>query len=82
MCVVAGIIKVGGRVVVVGVVAREWGGMCCVEVVIWSVYCVCGCLSAVGGDGRVGWVERCARGQYRCRYMPPVAMSWVHGGMF
>ena len=99
VCVVAGIIKVGGRVVVGGVVAGEWCkcvriflevvlgicggcGMCSVGVVVWPVHCICGGVSAVGVGGRVGWVERCAGGQSRCRCMPPVAMPWVWGGVF
>ena len=52
-------------------------GMCYVGLMIGAMCCVCGCVSAVGGDCRVGWVERCARGPYRCRLMPPVAVSWV-----
>jgi hypothetical protein len=56
--------------------------MCCVRFVIWPVYCVCGGVSAVEGDGRVGWMGRCAGGQYRCMRMPPVAMPWVWDGVF
>ena len=70
--------------VFLAVVLGVWGGcgMCCVGVVIWQVYCVRGGVSAVGGDGRVGWVGRCVGGQYRCRCMSPVAMLWVWGGVF
>ena len=35
--------------------------MCCVGVVIWPVYYVCGGVSAAGGDGRVGVVGVGAR---------------------
>ena len=87
-CAVACINKVCGRVEVVGVSAEEmlgiWVscGMYCVGFLSGSMGCVCGCVAALVGGWRVGWVGRCAREPGRCSCVPSVAISWVFVSFF